>query len=125
MSVVPRSKVDTDAAERAVAAGWPAVASVMPELLEWMQDYNWPVSRALAPFLASIGEPLVPYLRPILMGDDAIWKYWIVVAVVSPAPVSVVEGLRPELERLVEAPSERDVAEDVPAVALAALDRAR
>jgi hypothetical protein len=78
----------------------------------------------LAPFLASIGDPLVPYLRPILVGDDAIWKYWITVAVISEAPVSVAERLRPELQRLVEAPSANEVDEEVPAVASAALDRA-
>jgi hypothetical protein len=48
----------------------------------------------LAPFVASIGEPLVPHLRPILddEGQDAIWKYWIITAVVAVAPVTVADA---------------------------------
>jgi hypothetical protein len=117
VNLVPRSKFDVATAERAVAAGWPAVEPVLPELLEWLQDYNWPVSRVLAPFLASIGEPLVPHVRPILQGEDAIWKYWIIVAVVADAPVAVVDRLRADLERLVERPSQRELEEEVPDVA--------
>jgi hypothetical protein len=64
-------------------------------------------------------------LRPILddEGQDAIWKYWIITAVVAVAPVTVVEGLRPELERLVENPTPREVEEEVPEVAREALRR--
>jgi hypothetical protein len=123
--VVPSSKFDVATAERAVEAGWPAVESVAPDLLAWLQDYNWPVSHVLAPFLARVGAPLVPYLRPILAGDDAIWKYWIIAEVLADASPEVVELLRPELERIVRAPTAREAEEDVPSVARAALDRSR
>jgi hypothetical protein len=123
VNLVPRSKFDIETAERAVAAGWPTVEPDLPQLLEWLHDYNWPVSRVLAPFLASIGEPLVPYVRPILEGPDAIWKHWIITAVLADAPVAIVEGLRPELERLVENPSQRDLEEEVPEVARRELGR--
>jgi integrase len=43
------------AAERAVALGWPGVQPVISELLEWIQDYNWPVARTLAPFSRASG----------------------------------------------------------------------
>jgi len=99
-ALVPSSKFDIEAAERAVAAGWPAVESVFPELLEWLQDYNWPVAQVLAPFVADIGTPVVPFLRPILDGGDAIWIYWILTTVLSQAPMPVVAELRKQLERL-------------------------
>jgi hypothetical protein len=123
VDLVPQSKFDVATAERAVAAGWPAVEPVLPQLLEWLQDYNWPVSRVLAPFLATIGAPVVPYLRPILAGDDPIWSYWVVAAVVAEAPLAVVEGLRQDLERLAESPSAREVAEELPEVPRSALSR--
>jgi Domain of unknown function (DUF5071) len=123
VTLVPLSKFDTETAGRAVAAGWPAVEAVLPQLLEWLQDYNWPVSRVLAPFLASIGEPLVPYLRSILQGPDAIWKYWIITAVVADAPVTVVDALRPDLQRLVEKPTPQEAEAEVPKVAVKQLGR--
>jgi hypothetical protein len=77
----------------------------------------------LAPLLAGVGPPLVPYLRPILAGEDAIWKYWVISAVLADAPLEVVETLRPELECIVDNPTERELQEEVPEVAKAALDR--
>jgi Domain of unknown function (DUF5071) len=121
--LVPSSKFDIEAAERAVARGWPDVEPVLPRLLEWLQDGNWPVARVLAPFLAGIGDPLVPYLRPILAGDDLIWKYWIIQGIIGEAPLSVVEAFRPDLERLANDPTPSEREEELPEVASAVLGR--
>ena len=61
-SLIPKSKSDLETANRAVAAGYPAVKPVLGELVEWLKDYNWPVAHVLAPFLAKIGIPLVPHI---------------------------------------------------------------
>jgi hypothetical protein len=98
--LVPTSKVDREAAERAVARGWPEVEPILPEPLEWLQDGNWPVAHIRSHFLAAIGDPLGPYLRPILNGDDEVWKYWIISAVLGSAPLSLVRQFRADLERL-------------------------
>jgi len=123
--VVPADKFDTTAAERAVALGWPGVEPVIPELLEWIRDCNWPVARILAPFFASIGRPLPPYLRPILEGDDEIWKYWVISGVLAEAPDEPAEELIPLLVRFADhsTPSERT--EDLHLAAAAALRRRR
>jgi hypothetical protein len=104
MNLVPASKYDIATAERAVEAGWPSVEPIASDLLEWLQDMNRPVAGVLAPFLASVGPPLIPYLRPILRGDDAMWKYWMT-SLLMDAPLEVVEGLQPELQRIVEHPT--------------------
>ncbi len=122
-SLVPADKSDVEAARRAVAAGWPAVEPVFPELLVWLQDYNWPVARVIAPFVARAGTPVVPYLREILDGDDAIWIWSITTTVLSNATLPVVAELRPSLERLAADTSVTLVDEDVPAEARAVLAR--
>jgi hypothetical protein len=38
--LVPGTKYETEAAERAVQAGWPAVEPVVERLLAWVQDLN-------------------------------------------------------------------------------------
>lgn len=124
-SVVPSSKHDVEAAERAVALGWPGVAPVLPELLEWLRDGNWPVAHALAPFLAGIGGPIVPSLRPILQGDDLLWTYWVIRTVLADAPLTVVEQLRPDLERLVTNPTASEAEEELPEAAKDVLGRLR
>ncbi len=124
--LVPETKQDLATAKRAVKAGWPAVAPIAPLLLEWLQDGNWPVAGVLAPFFASVGTPLVPYLRPILRGDDAMWKYWIITLVLGATSREMIEELRPELEKLGAHPSrseDEDVVREAATEALARLRR--
>jgi len=75
--LVPKDKLDVETAQRAVAAVFPAVEPVLYQLLEWIQDCNWPVARELFSFLASIGEPLAPHIRGVFASDDYVWQYWI------------------------------------------------
>jgi hypothetical protein len=121
--IVPANKADIAAAQRAVALGWPGVQPVISDLLEWIQDYNWPVSHILAPFLASIGRPLAPYLRPIFEGDDEIWKYWVIGAVLANAPDELVQEFTPLLVRIADHPTPDERAEELDQAAAAALGR--
>ena len=82
-AILPTNKRDTERAEAIVALGFPTVEPILSTLLEWMQDINWPVAQVLAPFLANIGGPLAPHVRPILQTDDDIWKYWILDCIIK------------------------------------------
>jgi hypothetical protein len=123
-ALVPRDKFDVVRAEAAVAAGYPAVGPVLPSLLEWLQDMNWPVARVLAPFAASIGAPLESNLREILSGPDLVWKYWIISQVIAKSP-ELQRIFRAELHRLVEHPTEPELREELNEVAQEALHGAR
>ncbi len=119
---IPCDKHDLRRAEAAVAAGYPAVEPVLPALMEWLQDLNWPVARVLAPFLASIGAPLLPHVRAVLASGDDVWKYGIVGRLVGESDV-LPRQLRAELVRLVEAPTASEIAEDLPEIAREVLER--
>lgn len=108
-SLLPKNKLDVDAVRRLSAEGYPAVAPLLPALLEWMQDLNWPVAQALHPFLAGLGEPLSPHIQSILRADDDVWKYWVLICVVAESPPLLL-ALKPELEALAAKPTdgERD-----------------
>lgn len=105
-------KADTEAASKVVAVGFPGVAPLLPELLEWLQDMNWPVAQVFQPFLASIGEPLAAPIRVILATDDDLWKYWVVQGVVGNS-AALVRALKPELERLAHSPTDGEIEEGV------------
>ena len=98
--LVPTSKGDLARARAAVEAGYPAVAPILGELIEWLRDYNWPVAHILAPFLGSIGEPLVPHIWRVLRTDDEVWKYWVIGILIPMLPAAVAGEFRPELSRL-------------------------
>ena len=102
-------KYDIANAEAIVALDFSAVEPLVPFLLEWVQDINWPVARVLCPFLASIGVPLAPHIRRILQTSDDTWKYSLLVGVVAES-TSLATELDPELQRLIwfATPGERE-----------------
>lgn len=121
--LVPQDKFDTAAARRAMAVGWPGIEPFVAELLEWIQDYNWPVARALMPLLASIGEPLAPYLKPVLDGDDDIWKLNVIQGLLIDASAELVRHFAPTLKRIANSPTLGEHEEAVDLAAATALER--
>ncbi|MCP1845238.1 hypothetical protein ACVIHI_001841 [Bradyrhizobium sp. USDA 4524] len=115
-ALLPRDKFDTERAEAIVALGFPAVEPIVPALLEWMQDMNWPVARVLQPFLAGIGTPLYPHLRRILQTDDDVWKNWTLRFIVAQS-AELQAKLRTDLERLATSPTAGEQAEELDIVA--------
>lgn len=116
-TLVPVTKFETEKARALVQLGFPAVEPVVPKILEWLQDLNWPVGRVFQPFLASIGQPLAPYIRDILQGQDDGWKYSVLRAVVDKSP-ELARDLRPELERMAKIPSAGESQEEVNLIAI-------
>jgi hypothetical protein len=121
-TLIPQHKSDLEPAIKAIEAGFPTVAPILPDLLEWLQDINWPVARILAPFLATIGIPLIPHIQEILKTDDEIWKYWIIVSIINNSP-ELAKAFRADLERLAKAPEENEAREELNLVAQEVLEK--
>lgn len=113
---LPRDKGDMDAAEALCAAPSAALVPHINELLEWLQDMNWPVARPVAQALARCGVALVEPCRHVLHSSDDIWKLW-VLHFVRDVDGRVVLALDAEIRRLRDAPTAGELAEDVPEAA--------
>jgi hypothetical protein len=100
VSCLPKDKHDEEAICRARNVGFPALNPLLPALLEWLQDINWPVAIPIAELLASSGNEIVPHIRKVFDSDDAIWKYWILKALCPNLRSSVLTMLRSDIERL-------------------------
>jgi hypothetical protein len=122
-ALLPRDKHDLVRAEAIVSAGYPAVEPLMPHLLEWLQDMNWPVARVLAPFLARVGAPLERHLRLVFESTDDIWKYWVIHSVIAESP-ELRRIFRDDLQRLASSPTENERVEEVDEVARTVLQLA-
>ena len=120
--MVPRDKHDHARAELAIAAGYPAVEPILAELLEWIQDMNWPVAQTLAPFLASIELPLLPHLRRIFETDDELWKYWVMLEILQDSR-SLTFELSDEIRRIAYSPETSEVEEGIDEIARELLER--
>ena len=113
---LPRDKHDTQNAQTLIALPWDEVAPAMPQILEWMQDVNWPVAGVLLPYLAGIGARLAPYVKTVLASDDEQWKYWVLQGIVRHCP-ALAAALHGELTRFALAPTAGELEEGVAEVA--------
>ena len=81
------------------------------------------MSLSIAPFLASVGEPVVLLIREVFQGDDDIWKYWCIERVVGAFPKDVAaQLLLPDLQRIAFHPSVGEKSEEVDEQARTALE---
>ncbi len=115
-SLLPIDKFDVEQAMALVSTGYPTVAPILPDILEWLQDGNWPVAKVLAPFLASIGAPLAEEIRRILQTQDHLWKYWVLLRVVAHSP-KLITTLYPELLKIAESNPVDEDEKEVKAIA--------
>jgi hypothetical protein len=111
-SILPRDKFDLEAAQRAAISDWNQMRPVAVQLLEWVQDSNWPVAGVLAPALANVGAPLAPFVDHVLAGNDETWKYNLIRSVVARS-LELSSLLRPVLERIAFKPTQSETAEGV------------
>ncbi|MGM0714303.1 DUF5071 domain-containing protein [Brevibacillus parabrevis] len=56
---------------------YPATAELIPELLEWLRDINWPGAMTIAEYVRELGEPLLEYLPEVFSSNDDIWIGWL------------------------------------------------
>lgn len=110
---VPSNKHDHDAVQRARAVGFPALDPVLPRLLTWLQDLNWPVAGSVSELLSGSGPEIVPHIRAVFLSDDAIWKYWILSDLCPRLPPAILAELRPDIEILATSPTAADQREEV------------
>jgi len=115
--LLPRDKSDFVNVRALVAIGYPAVAPVLGELLAWLQDGNWPVSRPIGEFLLTIPGAVAPYVQEVLDGDDLQWKYWCIVRLISEMRPEVAGQFRDELTRLAEFPTAAERLDELDEVA--------
>lgn len=120
-SYVPRQKHDLETAEAAVKLGYAALKPVMPQILEWHQDYNWPVAHVLNDLYRDADSDIIPHLEKIIRSDDWCWKYWIILQIIPQASTEVTKHFIPELIRLSRAPTKEECYHEINGVAEIAL----
>ena len=55
----------------------------VPELLEWMQDMNWPVGSGICEYLSPHVNKIKEDLLNILNSSDDLWKLWIISSLIA------------------------------------------
>lgn len=119
--LVPLTKHDEEQIPLLREAGYPAIAPILDDLMQWTADPNWPICMPLIDYLNTLGEPLVEPIRRVLRGTDSGHKYVCLAGMVPKLPWAAQLQLRDDLLCLVEYPSDPDRQDNVDTEARAIL----
>jgi len=111
-ALIPRGKGDHEAVERIKNADPKELEPVLDGILEWLQDWCWPIAGPLADALKPLGILLAPHLRRILRSNDGTWKHHVMGAFVSENK-ELCMALKDDLERIAHSPTSDDKLEEV------------
>lgn len=76
--LIPKDKSDVLSAYRLEDYNYHQIKSIVPQLMEWLKDINWPVVEIIAENLLRMQDNLENEIMYVLNSDDGIWKYWII-----------------------------------------------
>ena len=100
---LPSHKDDSLAIGRLLAeikvAGYTAeVLSILPELLSWAQDLNWPIARSVGEIVAGAGQRAIPAIRAGLESTDEEGRVGLLSTVIACLARDAKASLRGSLE---------------------------
>lgn len=116
--LIPKHKEDIETAEKLSRYSLEELKSIVPQLLTWIQDMNWRVSRPVAKYLESNSEHLTEDIIGILKGTDEIWKYWCIHVFGLDTEKPIDPKLMKEFDRIAAFPTPGEVDEEVQELAI-------
>ncbi|MGE8037985.1 DUF5071 domain-containing protein [Lysinibacillus sp. NPDC093692] len=120
--LLPRHKHDHDRVEIIKRMDRDQILPLLPNLLEWIQDMNWPVAPSVLELLLTFPEEIVPHVQDVLSSDDENWKWFILNFLVIELSVESKVQFREYLTRVVETPTPNELAEELDEIARAILE---
>jgi hypothetical protein len=113
--LIPKNKGDLSTAEKLKNYSYEDLKEIIPNLLEWLQDLNWPVAKSVSEYLESIHDKMTTELLTILKGnEDEVWKYWIITIF---GPITESPIIKNEIIRIAISPTKNERIEEVDEVA--------
>ncbi|MBE8728077.1 DUF5071 domain-containing protein [Flavobacterium hungaricum] len=76
-ALIPKNVCDESGIEKLKQLSFNQIQPIVPDLLEWLQDCNWPVARSILEILRPLVDQITPEILEVLNGNDGVWKYWI------------------------------------------------
>ena len=73
--LLPMSKEDLDFITNLRLKSISEIRIIIPQLLEWTQDINWPQTSLIVNYLSSHINEIQEELISILKSNDEVWKY--------------------------------------------------
>ncbi len=98
--MIPKDKFDVTAVEQLAHMETAQIIPLLPQMLEWIQDMNWPVAEPMVEVLLQYPTELTSLVEQVLLGDDDMWIYWCLQKIVPRLPFFSKLALMESVERI-------------------------
>ncbi len=107
--LVPKDKHDKSNIDKLYYLTDKEIKPIIYDLLEWLQDYNWPVAEEIKKVLWKRENLVFPYISSILNSDDEQWKYWIIELIIPLFNCDHKKQLKKDLWNIINTTSDYDL----------------
>ncbi|MFJ8235333.1 DUF5071 domain-containing protein [Ureibacillus sp. NPDC094379] len=115
---LPRNKHDFDRLYKLKTMDHTELLPLLPGLMEWIQDMNWPIAEEVAELLLLFPNEIVPLIKNVFATNDDVWKYWCLVVLIKKMPKESRSLLKSDLIRLIERPTAGEKVEELDEIAM-------
>ena len=84
--LIPKNKFDIDFIKRLRGSDINKIWPIVPALLEWLQDANWPVAEFIIEYFSPYVNDIKKDIITILRSEDEMWKYWVMLCLIFNFP---------------------------------------
>ena len=116
--LIPRNKMDFNRVEKLKKQDRNKILPLLPDLLVFTQDMNWPVAPAILEILLTFPKEVIPHVQDVLSSDDDNWKWFILHFLVLELPAESKVHFKEYLRRVAENPTENELEEELPEIAI-------
>lgn len=122
--LLPKNKDDFESVNKLKNLGFNEFSDHIEELLKWIQDMNWPISKEIADILSKYTNQIEDNIIEILRTDDDIWKYWCIQELLLYSKEKKISlNLINELKRIINKPTVGETEEEVDIIAKETLNK--
>lgn len=115
---LPRNKHDFERVNQLKNLNRKEFLHLLPGLMEWIQDMNWPIAEEVSELLLTCPDEIVPLIKEVLATNDDVWKYWCLIILVKRLPEDLRMQFKKDLIRLAESPTAGEKLEELDEIAL-------
>ncbi|MED4544396.1 DUF5071 domain-containing protein [Lysinibacillus sphaericus] len=119
---LPLNIYDVDKVEKLKKLDRNVLEPLLPDLLEYTQDMNWPVASGVVEILLTFPKEIVSHVQAILSSNDDNWKWFILHFLVIKLPVESQVQFKQYLIRVAQTPTQNEIAEELDEIAKEIVD---
>lgn len=105
---IPKNKFDKDSILKLMAISEDEIKPILPELLSWTADINWPIAKDIVHVLVRFPNCVVPLIKEKLKSSeqDEDWKYFIITDLIPELPIEAQKMLADDMSRIINNPTD-------------------